>query len=497
MPVLRYLIRHFLLTLPLVRDVSPTELDLAPTGGSPAYWTEGLYPIIRALHEADLSHADDRGSPSFGGRIYGIYIRKALERFVSAGLKLSSSGRTGPDQSDTEDITTSTEFPTAPSRVYNFQPDAPTPASPQTPTSVTSDDDFEVDPAPVSAADRPKANRFSFSNLFRVVSGSGTSESAPGMSKRNTLSSLSSMTKPGPPTLAPVAGATALANSSSDSAVSQTTPVLPLSSSFPPPPPAPTTNDKPLRHPISRTASHATGATGFASGLETASFVSARERATGDEATDYDGQDDDESEHEWLAVTADDNPSAARRSSSRSSKRTAEPYRVDDDEDDSDLDNTARLPAVLAPTMVKSSSKGSKLSKRSKDSRRKSNSSDKSANSNKSGTSAKSNQSTKAQPRTVPDDVPASRRIPTEDFVAHMALPDAAMASRPVTSAPLAVDLVDKAGVPWPYGETVPFWRGVPYERLKWGGFEADVVGVRSNIFSHVSGPAYLQLSRC
>ncbi|GEM09860.1 PX domain containing protein [Rhodotorula toruloides] len=88
-PILRYLIRHFLLTLPLVRDT-------AEDGEIPSFWTDGLHPIIRAVHDADLSKPADRGFVGPVSRLYGSSMRNALERFVSAGLKLSSASHVDP-----------------------------------------------------------------------------------------------------------------------------------------------------------------------------------------------------------------------------------------------------------------------------------------------------------------------------------------------------------------------------------------------------------------
>jgi hypothetical protein len=46
--------------------------------------------------------------------------------------------------------------------------------------------------------------------------------------------------------------------------------------------------------------------------------------------------------------------------------------------------------------------------------------------------------------------------------------------------------LLPKGGVKWPWDEPVPFLQGPDFEQLKWGGFEADVIGVRKNLISHV-----------
>ncbi|GAA5983269.1 hypothetical protein JCM10908_000220 [Rhodotorula pacifica] len=79
-PLLTYLIRHFLLTLPIVRD----EVD---ADENPVFWSAGLRLLLHALHDADLSLPVERGVVAEDVR---PAFRGALERFVAAGLKLSS-----------------------------------------------------------------------------------------------------------------------------------------------------------------------------------------------------------------------------------------------------------------------------------------------------------------------------------------------------------------------------------------------------------------------
>lgn len=103
MPILRYLIKHFLLTLPIIRDtvaVSQTEGERPDSayfmsnddtdGLVPIYWSAGVLPILRSLHQRDLSQPVDMGRRGFGSIVGGVYGLKALERFVAGGLKLST-----------------------------------------------------------------------------------------------------------------------------------------------------------------------------------------------------------------------------------------------------------------------------------------------------------------------------------------------------------------------------------------------------------------------
>ncbi|GJN90735.1 hypothetical protein Rhopal_003749-T1 [Rhodotorula paludigena] len=184
-PILRYLIRHFLLTLPLVRD---TVSD----GDIPSLWTEGLHPVIRALHDADLSKAIDRGASGTAAHQYGA-VRKALERFVAAGLKLSSST-----------YETQVPEPAAPPMVpqlstssqrYNFQPAAP--SIERAAAAVHS----ASNPRPISASTSGSSSwsrRFSFNRLFGSTSGAPVT-AAPGSPPRIPLPMPSSPFNPSEP----------------------------------------------------------------------------------------------------------------------------------------------------------------------------------------------------------------------------------------------------------------------------------------------------------
>lgn len=43
---------------------------------------------------------------------------------------------------------------------------------------------------------------------------------------------------------------------------------------------------------------------------------------------------------------------------------------------------------------------------------------------------------------------------------------------------------VEKSGVPWPFGSRTSVWKDIDVNSLKWGGFEVDIVGVRSGFLS-------------
>lgn len=99
LPILRYLIQNFLLTLPLIRDtttITPivqqssnikpqVPQSFAPTS---VYWTAGVLPILRKLHQSNLSAGLDLGSPGFLHTLFDSHIARFLERFIAASLRL-------------------------------------------------------------------------------------------------------------------------------------------------------------------------------------------------------------------------------------------------------------------------------------------------------------------------------------------------------------------------------------------------------------------------
>ncbi|KAK4698373.1 hypothetical protein P7C70_g7905, partial [Phenoliferia sp. Uapishka_3] len=71
-----------------------------------------------------------------------------------------------------------------------------------------------------------------------------------------------------------------------------------------------------------------------------------------------------------------------------------------------------------------------------------------------------------------------------DTWLSNMALPTEVLSPVPSEPQALAIHLIPKGGAPWPFGAPVPFWRGTPVSKLQWGGFETDVVAVRSSLFS-------------
>ncbi|KDE07818.1 hypothetical protein MVLG_01913 [Microbotryum lychnidis-dioicae p1A1 Lamole] len=534
-PILRYLIRHFLLTLPLVRDT--VSKNSASPDDQTAYWTEGIYPLIRAFQNADLSKVEDRGIASLGSQLYGKHLRNAIERFVSAGLKLSSSSLRPPSVVDVE-------APDEPgsSGNYNFMP-AP-----------REGDGLESPNFSRGADSRRDLRRFSFSNLFSVAGSKKGSDLPPSPavkqsptglgvvsnpnSRRDPIAStyltLEGMNEgiglefrgdenPGDAQVAamfpspPTSPATTISIPASMNILA---PPVPSSATLPTPREERVNKnddeEEPLREarshksgqsdhsvagtekalPIERSSSQATHTTGgFTSGWDdSTSFVSALETA-GTRTADESGRDLEQKDFQstpdvpifpssvqmlkqksegartieasesnerisaWLesdemTLTAhlDEafSTGAGQRSATKTPTRELEdplagqPYIIDDG------DTTIRLGAPTSPARSSAPSGIFGFTSRLQ-----------TLSSNKNHSEIDNKE------------------------IAAMALPAELMNSRPVQSAALQPKLLSKGGAPWPFGAPVPFWRGAPYERLKWGGFEADVVGIRNGLFSH------------
>ncbi|KAH9458752.1 hypothetical protein Pst134EA_018909 [Puccinia striiformis f. sp. tritici] len=107
LPILRYLIQNFLLTLPIIRDTvsvvqnvphSPHFNPQVSTNQTSVavYWTAGVLPILRRLHQSNLSAAIDLGSPGFLHILFDCHIARLLERFVATGLKLCTQRLNSP-----------------------------------------------------------------------------------------------------------------------------------------------------------------------------------------------------------------------------------------------------------------------------------------------------------------------------------------------------------------------------------------------------------------
>jgi hypothetical protein len=87
---------------------------------------------------------------------------------------------------------------------------------------------------------------------------------------------------------------------------------------------------------------------------------------------------------------------------------------------------------------------------------------------------------------TIVTDDASSRRAPStptrEEFFAPMAIPASAMMPT-IHSSPVP----SNRGANWPTDVAVKLVPVTPHGSLQWGGFEADIVGVRSTLFSKVS----------
>ncbi|GAA5893441.1 hypothetical protein JCM8208_000800 [Rhodotorula glutinis] len=601
-PILRYLIRHFLLTLPLVRD---TVSD----GDVPAFWVDGLHPIIRSLHDADLSKPVDRGYQGITSRLYGSSCRNALERFVTAGLKLSSS---------TYDSPTNLASPTAPAmqpqtsststQRYNFQPLVPAPY-PESPDGTSSPNGKPA--RPLSAARSASwSRRFSFGRIFGGGSAGPAGTSSPPRLPPPVLASPLVMTSASSSSETENGGVDSRRSSSGtrressgparpDSAVLPSMPFLGAAAAAAVPVAAagqsasrrrsssrrssaageeleelslqPTRSratsthdaesfvtagegrasrashsvndhdDGTLRIPTSAPASaYATPALTAGLAATPAFFAGTGEDGA---AADADGLGPSSSE----ATTPKQQQSAllegdqsVRAASTTTSTTPAEPYVVDE---------PTQAASSLAPPIPnvglpyqESSTSAPKAAASSTPSRtrmtpiRPVKSPERQrtlepAPDARASTSVKLNHkfsfggllkgmrrssasgagasgSDSGSPR-ASHDVVASRRIPLGpstpqergDVVAHSGLPaqfvppvlppssgddtSASGAEYEPSGSALPPVLVPKGGAAWPFDASVPFLQGPEFEHLKWGGFEADVVGVRKSLFSH------------
>ncbi|GAA5912710.1 hypothetical protein JCM5296_003372 [Sporobolomyces johnsonii] len=566
-PILRYLIRHFLLTLPLVRDVaSPNEV--------PTFWTDGLYPIIRAVHDADFSKPIDRGgASSVASKLYDSSIRSALERFVAAGLKLSSTGSAVSSPAAASEAAYVGEAPamsrvptsTSPTR-YNFQPTLSPP--PPSNRSSTLKKGKARSSAPARSPSLSSTNRFSFSRLFGNVP---SKNGLPVLGDSTTTSRSPIPTFPLPPSSDPrpsssIAGGASISNGSPAHSLSPPIPHLspimkdplqqfgspPIGSSSEAESPVDSTF-KPNFHRPSTANSTTSRVTGPTSGVDdAASFVSARETtasrtAEQSEADEEDlttrfpvvgsslagGQDavmreppTDTEGFEYYPSDAANTPIQERGDftfpdGDERGSREVEPYVVDDTPAPSSSHSVPPPAAPLQPprTTITPASPPRTTNGAASRSPPSSPSQGKDRISKFGLASLLRNKRRRSQsigsisefsPESPPSPgFPASRRLPPsatgasgpiyqDDFVAHMAIPTSLMFPQaplsPIESeVPLSDDgiapgppvLLQKRGVEWPYSAAVAFAPGPEFDLLKWGGFEADIVGVRKGIFTH------------
>lgn len=153
--------------------------DTVSDGDVPAFWVDGLHPIIRSLHAADLSKPVDRGYQGVASRLYGSSCRNALERFVAAGLKLSSAAYDSPTglaspAAPAMQLQTST----ASSQRYNFQPLVPAPF-PESPKGTAGYSNGKAARPASSARSASWSRRFSFNRIFGSASAGPNGTSSP------------------------------------------------------------------------------------------------------------------------------------------------------------------------------------------------------------------------------------------------------------------------------------------------------------------------------
>lgn len=394
LPIMRYFVKYFLLTLPLVRD-----LPASPESMTSTFWSSGLLPLLRAIHEADLSTPEDR-SQKFGGAmssLIGKPLLNALERFVAAGLRITSETSEGAKIED-------------PSRSGSRKQPA-------------SFGNSLLPPASSSTIRRPR--RLSLAAIFGGRK--DLSESTPeavSMTPDVNFSASSLPTLPQPPLLSPLKFA-----SPGSSLRLSTPPVSPQVAAFP--------NDtlsktEPAGDDLARFASRETGYTSEMATEEDggASFVSAADVQTlrGSEIGD---------------VVTPEPPASIASLSVTEHAKTVEGTPADGVSLRKRILSFSSLLRPKKPASVVSSTPGS-LSP-----------------------------------------VPASRVLPVQVSF-NNERDTGESSSHPQVNPTLRI--ITKAGVPWPLG-THPSYRrrGGASDELKWGGFEADVVGVRTTLFSHVS----------
>ncbi|BGP16492.1 hypothetical protein JCM10213_001171 [Rhodosporidiobolus nylandii] len=554
-PILRYLIRHFLLTLPLIRDVSsPSE--------SPTFWTDGLYPLIRAVHDADFSKPVDRGSSFTTSQLYNSSLRNALERFIAAGLKLSSSAYEGSSPREQSASVPMQSQTTSGSSRYNFMPTFPPPAdlsSPFPPAGTASrrrdsaspsssstrrfslgrlfggDDRSPVKtflPHPPVPALPPRLPANSVPSFYFAPHTAGPAPFSESDGEGSAVESGRSSAEPARPDSAvlpsPIYAFALLADAERSPPRIAAVPQAPYSSVHD----AAAVEELDLR----RSELGPPGATGLISrrrrrskasssesqdGEGTARFAGALavpgsgdmpERARGEAPTSIAGAETDVEGFEYYpsdaAVTPTQENTAfdlggydqplATHGEERNVDREAKPYVIEDMARPryDGLSSTAQpilpppVPAVptspLPPTFSHPfpSPASSPIPTVSQ----------------KPSTAPSTSQASRfglksllKNGRRKPIEKPLSRPPAgppaTEEFVAHMALPaellqHAAHDDYQPREMALPPVLVPKGGIRWPYDAGVPFVRAQEFERLQWGGFEADVVGVRRGVFS-------------
>ena len=514
---MRYMIKHFLLTLPLIRDTvppPPSDDDDSDVERLPAFWTAGLLPLIRAWHDADMSQSTDRGSRALRTIIYEDVVRHALERFVAGGLKVSASsaplhsGASTPNgatrdgssfvdsQGNPRGGSKRTSNPLIDLRFDKFEP-------PQL-------DNFLAD----VAANAPAGGGSGAQQQQQpAASSSNNGKSLLGALRARTSSMNGSTQVQAPRIQANGTESAGLGLALPTSTRRPVAPAAPTAASFVD---AQTRNATQQREtaangdgaqPIPQTlagSSYEDQATGLRprpsdmSALspslftnETAeSFVSAREDGQSRPPTGVDahGGAQSTSGEDTDAQTAREAPTSAE--GGETDEEAEQAFQLDHDltatvpasqrrppRVDSGPTYTERTPVALQSEMM-----GEPYAV-----------GDASMHASHRGHDELMDPRHGSEMTNGGDGVPSSSRASNSDAnpdiydpAQYLPPPTGSEEQHRATIAPVPVDLIARAGFLWPFGAPVHFWRGVPFERLAWGGFEVDVVGVRRSVFSNV-----------
>ncbi|KAH8929195.1 hypothetical protein BT69DRAFT_282266 [Atractiella rhizophila] len=420
-PIMRYLIRNFLLTFPLIRDTpslytadhgefQPHPDDDYGVASMPVFWTRGLLPLLQALHQKDLSEPMDRSERSLWSIIWGIYIRKTLQKFVCGGLKVYS----GVEQ---EDGNRESRFGNRES-MYN----------------------------PLMKSEK---KRFSFFPSFRRANASKVDRRATQISQSASIVDSPQDVRPNSrmtinnPKLPPVRSVTPISTSGPQTEVraAKNEPSRPPNGRLP----SDTTMKREQNLSRQSTLPPTTLENSDDEAVTADEFGGHTPMYTPNPYTpDMRNENGFTHQQETLGRREDESKSKAPSASTNgriwsspmdrnlsSSDGEVQGYSLEPSRispgfhtpDPSSDDHGRRLPGIFAMALPEELGPNYR------------------------------------PPRSVPLDAPHKNEV--------------------------SIDLVPKYGHSWPWGAPVPFWKGTPVHRVAWGGFEVDVVGVRKGLFEH------------
>lgn len=105
------------MTLPIIRDTVSVVQNVPQSShfnpqipinntSVAVYWTAGILPILRRLHQSNLSATMDLGSPGFLHILFDSHVARSLERFVATSLKLCTETLASPRLRQTKNPST-------------------------------------------------------------------------------------------------------------------------------------------------------------------------------------------------------------------------------------------------------------------------------------------------------------------------------------------------------------------------------------------------------